>query len=87
MSSSGVLHSLEGHIINHTMKTSVGQSGSPIIVVDTNGPEPELYAVGIHTHRGIRKDFNSGLYFNSHILETLNRYRHHSLMDSIKQTD
>lgn len=53
------------------MKTSIGQSGSPIITRDHNG---YLYAIGIHTHRGAFPEFNSGLYFNEKIIKKTEEY-------------
>ena len=45
----GKVYSINNHIINHTMKTSIGFSGSPIISRNKQG---RLQVIGIHTHKG-----------------------------------
>ena len=44
----GVLYGVDKHMLHYTVRTDVGQSGSPILA--KNGEE--YYAVGIHSHRG-----------------------------------
>ena len=61
----GKLFSIDKNIINHTMKTSIGFSGSPIISRNNQG---RLQVIGIHTHKGFSPEYNSGLYFNKEIL-------------------
>lgn len=58
-------------IINYTMPTSLGFSGSPIIA--SNGDK--YYAIGIHTHRGKAPGYNSGVYFNRHFLKAVDKFR------------
>jgi V8-like Glu-specific endopeptidase len=47
-------------IINYTMPTSLGFSGSPILAVR----DDQLIVIGIHTHRGQQEGINSGVYFD-----------------------
>jgi V8-like Glu-specific endopeptidase len=46
-----------------------GLSGSPIVTEKEQG----IVVVGIHTHQGQKAGYNSGLYFNKAILETIFR--------------
>lgn len=68
----GKLYSLDHSTIHHTMSTQVGHSGSPIMAKNSKG---QLYAVGIHTHRGLRSDYNSGVYFSDINLQTIKQYQ------------
>lgn len=67
----GKVHSTSNCIINHTMKTSIGISGSPIISKNKKG---ELIIVGIHTHKGFSSEYNSGLYFTKEILDIFKNF-------------
>lgn len=49
------------NIIHYRVTTSVGMSGSPILVCD----DKTYSAIGIHTHRGQEPGYNSGIYFNA----------------------
>ena len=63
----GRLHSIEReYIINHTMPTNGGISGSAIFSV-VNG---KTLMVGIHTHHG-SQGYNSGIRFNVETIQTL----------------
>ena len=46
----GVLYGIDGHMLHYTVRTDVGQSGSPILAKKGD----EYYSVGIHSHRGER---------------------------------
>mgnify|MGYP000221092816 CR=1 FL=1 len=58
----------ERNVINYTMKTGIGFSGSPILAKTENF---DYKVVGIHTHKGVQKGFNSGLFFGKNIRNTL----------------
>ena len=47
------------------MQTSIGVSGSAVLLKLADG---SFKIVGIHTHRGLTRNYNSGLYFNEEIL-------------------
>ena len=68
----GQIHSIDQHIINYAVSTSAGQSGSPVLALDS---QQRHFAIGIHTHRGFRPTFNSGLYFNDEILAAIKIYQ------------
>ena len=53
------------------MKTSIGFSGGPIISKNKQGG---LQVIGIHTHKGLQSNYNSGLYFNKEILQIFRRF-------------
>ena len=55
-------------IIDYTMETGVGMSGSPVMIQKQEG---DFKIVGIHTHRGLTSSYNSGLYFNDEIIERI----------------
>lgn len=55
------------NIIHYRIPTSVGMSGSPILVCDGHN----YYAVGIHTHRGHEPGYNSGIYFDAEIIRQI----------------
>ena len=56
------------HILSYTMPTSVGVSGSPILIKDSHS---NYKIAGLHTHRGLSKEYNSGLYFDKKTLHTI----------------
>lgn len=67
----GNLHSINDFVINHTMvSTEVGHSGSPILALNKDGYE----VVGIHTHKGLSKEYKSGIYFNDEMRNFLREY-------------
>lgn len=55
------------NIIHYCIPTSVGMSGSPILVCDGN----TYSAVGIHTHRGQEPGYNSGIYFDKEMIKRI----------------
>ena len=67
----GKVYSINDFTINHTMKTSIGFSGGPIISKNKQGG---LQVIGIHTHKGLQSNYNSGLYFNKEILQIFRRF-------------
>lgn len=40
---------MEGEILNHSLKTRLGHSGSPIFALNNN---KQVIIIGIHTHKG-----------------------------------
>jgi hypothetical protein len=54
------------------MQTSVGFSGGAIFAKSTNSDT--YFICGIHTHRGIKPEYNSGLYFSWEILKRMEKY-------------
>ena len=58
----------EKDIMNYTIRTGIGFSGSPVLVEDKDGG---CKVVAIHTHKGMKKSHNSGLMLNEKILKEL----------------
>lgn len=55
------------NIVHYRIPTSVGMSGSPILVCD----DKTYSAIGIHTHRGQEPGYNSGIYFDAEMIRRI----------------
>ena len=75
--SSGIIEEIEGHVLNHSIPTKKGFSGSPLLVKEEGG---SWIAVAIHTHR-VDNSLGVGIYFTPQLVNLVK-----SLESQLRQT-